>query len=136
MTAAVLAAILAVLPLVAAERNTPVTHNPEAVLKTAAPVHAGQVVGQSGGLAYPYVSDSTNLTVVGVAQNSVGSNGLVRVRTGIFGLAGLGVTTAHIGHTAYAATNNTAWTAAPVGAAAIGRILAIQDKIVWVLTGQ
>ena len=133
MTVAVLAMAMT---LMAAERDTPEARSPEATLQAAAAIHAGQVVGQAAGLAYPYVSGATNLTVVGVAQNSAGSNGLVRARSGVFGLAGLGVTAAHIGRTAYAATNDTAWTASPAGDAAIGRILAIQDKLVWVLVGR
>ncbi len=118
-----------------AERGTPRTAAIEAQLTAGATVWAGQVVGQKSGYAYPYISSSTDLAVVGVAQNSTASNGIVRVRAGIFGLKNLGtVTAAHIGAAAYAATNNTAWTAAPSGTAAIGKIMAVDADYVWVDT--
>jgi len=120
----------------AAERDTPRTPATEAQLTAGATVWAGQVVGQTGGYAYPYVSASTNLTVVGVAQNSASSNGTVRVRAGIHGLKNAGdVTAAHTGADAYAWTNDTAWTASSSGDAAIGKIVAVGTEYVWVRCG-
>ena len=120
----------------AAERDTPRSPAVEALLPAAETIHTGQVVGQTGGYAYRFISASTNLTVVGVAQNSAASNGTVRVRAGIHGLKNAGdVTAAHTGADAYAYTNDTAWTAAASGSAAIGKIVAVGTEYVWVRCG-
>jgi hypothetical protein len=130
------AGLCALASAMAAERDTPRTPTVEALLPAGATVWAGQVVGQTGGYAYPYVSASSNLTVVGVAQNSASSNGTVRVRAGIHGLKNAGdVTAEHTGADAYAYTNDTAWTAAASGSAAIGKIVAVGTEYVWVRCG-
>ena len=118
-----------------AERDTPRTPSPQAILTAGETVYTGLVIGQKNGYAYLYVKDSTNLTVIGVAQNSVASNGLVRVRGGIYGLKNDGtVTAAHIGASAYAATNN-AYAVAASGTAAVGKICAVDTDYVWVRCG-
>ncbi|NLN03142.1 MAG: hypothetical protein GX174_14760 [Lentisphaerae bacterium] len=119
----------------AAERDTPRTPWTEAVLTAAETIRAGEVVGQTGGLAYRYVDGSTNL-VVGVAHNSAASNTPVRVRAGLYGLDNAGdITAAHTAAMAYAGTNNTARTAAASGSSPIGRIVAVYPRYVWVRIG-
>ncbi len=119
----------------AAERDTPHTRAAEAALTAGEEIHTGMAVGQAGGYAYRYVSGSAGLALAGVAQNSAASNGTVRVRTGIFGFKNFGdVTAAHVGKPAYAATNDTAWTASAAGRAALGRVAAVDADYVWVDT--
>lgn len=127
---------IAALAVTAAERNTPRIETAACALTAGETVWTGLVIGQLNGYAYRYVSGSTNLTVVGLAQNSVASNGTVRARSGIYGLANDGtVTAAHIGKSAYASTNNTAYTVSASGSAAVGKIVALDGTYVWVRLG-
>lgn len=121
----------------AAERNTPRTQVATSVVTAGEAVSAGWIVGGSGGYGYKYVSDSTNLVVLGIAQNSAVSNGVLQVRgDGVYGLKNLGtVTAAHIGLDAYAATNDTGYTVGPSGSAAVGKIVNVDTDYVWVRLG-
>jgi len=120
----------------AAERNTPRVETVYSTVKAGARVYAGQVVGAAGGYGYVLTSAATNLMAIGVAQNSAISNGLLIARSGVFGLQNDGtVTAAHIGQSAYAATNDTGYTVSAEGLASYGTITAVDSDYVWVRCG-
>jgi len=124
------------MPTFAAERDTPRIEFPVATLTAGGTITAGYVIGQTGGYGYVYTSTTTNLTVIGIAQNSAVSNETVYVRGGIFGLKNSGtVTASYIGASGYAYTNNTGYTVAPSGLAKIGTIVAVDSDYVWTRVG-
>ena len=120
----------------AAERNTPYTPEAYSSITSAESIDAGTIVGTTGGYGYTYISTSTNLVVLGIAQNSAVSNGTLIVRSGIFGLKNLGnITTANVGSSAYASTNNNGYTVSASGSAAVGKIIRVDSDYVWIRAG-
>ena len=120
----------------ASERNTPWTQEAYSSVAAAASIDAGTIVGTTGGYGYTFISSSTNLVVLGVAQNSAVSNDTLIVRSGIFGFKNLGnITIANVGSSAYAATNNNGYTVSASGSAAVGKIIRVDSDYVWIRAG-
>ncbi|MGI5868675.1 MAG: hypothetical protein ACOX9C_04415 [Kiritimatiellia bacterium] len=132
-----LALFAAACALAAQAIPTPRTDVATSVVTAGEAVEAGRVVGAAGGYGYAYGAGSSNLVVLGIAQNTAASNGVLVVRgSGVYGLRNNGaVTAAHIGRTAYAATNDAGRAVAPSGAAAVGTIVNVDADHVWVRLG-
>ena len=124
-----------VLVATARDRNTPRVAFATSAVPAGEQVYTGAIIGQTNGLAYTVRSDSSTLTVIGVAQNAAASNETVLARSGIFGLKNNGtVAVANIGSNAYAATN-TGYTVSSSGTVAVGKIVTVDSDYVWVRVG-